>query len=511
MPFTLPEGLGTAKDILKRFKKAQERRDLWRSIIKDMYDFCIPNRETFDFHSPGERKSRHIFDSTAPQAVNSFVSIMIGSMTPDSSKWMEYQAGSDIPEEEKKRTNELLEKSTETFFKYLSLSDFQNQIFMSHQDMALSTGCLIVEEGSESEGEPLLKISAIPMPELYLEPTSLPFVHTFFRKFQIKAQEILIKYPDAKLTDKQRKKIEKNPTTDVKIIDGSQVFNFKDKTYHQIAIWDDEVIFHQSYGESRPGIVYGWSKVANETYRRGPVDMLMSDIRTVNKVKEFVLKQAALTLSPPLLASTDGVFNPHTARIHPGAIIPVLSTANAPIIPLESNARLDVGAFVIEDLQASIRKGLLSEPLGDISDPVRSATENLIRQQETVKSRGANFGRLKGELINPFVNRVTHILSKNGKIAEFKVDGRNVSLKMSSPLAAAEERENIDSLFVYLDIISRLPEDVALLGAPLEAVPGFAQKNLSLPEELSRSKEDIEAAKKILTERLQQQGQENVG
>jgi len=79
----LPPGLGSPKDIKKRFDSAAQLRELWRSILQDMYELCIPNRETFNFHSPGSRKARHIFDSTAPEAVNTFVSVLINSTTPD--------------------------------------------------------------------------------------------------------------------------------------------------------------------------------------------------------------------------------------------------------------------------------------------------------------------------------------------------------------------------------------------------------------------------------------------
>ena len=502
---SLPDGLGTVADIKKRFSAASERRELWRSILQDMYDFAIPNRETFNFHSPGQRKARHIFDSTAPEAVNTFVSVIMGSMTPDSAKWMKYEAGSDIPDEEKKDINIQLGKATKTFFKHMSHSDFQSQTNISHQDMSISTGCMLVEQGNDID-EPLLKFTAVPLSELYLEPTSLPRVHTFFRKHCIKAQELIIKYPDATISPKLQKIIDDSPTTDIDIIDGSQVFNFKDKTYHQVVIWEDELLFTQSYGKSAPGIVYRWSNVAGETYGRGPVDMAMADIRTVNKVKEYVLKNAALTLSPPMMGVSDGIFNPHTARVHPGVILPVTSLENGgPIAPLQVGGDLRVGQFVIEDLQANIRKILFADPLGEITDPVRSATENVIRQQEMLKKRGANFGRITSEFIFPLVDRVTQILVDAGKIPNIKVDGRDVTLKMESPLANAEQQDNVSNILMYLNAIQSLPDEVKLLGAALESVPSFLVENLNLPEKLARSEEQIKQVQQLILQQAQQQ------
>ncbi len=501
--FNLPPGLGGPEDIQKRFNKAKERRELWRSILQDMYDYAMPNRETFNFHSPGQRKARHIFDSTAPEALNTFVSVIIGSMTPDTGGWMKYEAGIDIPEEQVKEVNEKLEQASETFFKHIAHSDFLSQVFLSHQDMAVSTGCLMVEEGDDIT-EPLLKFTAIPLPELMIEPTTMSRVHTFFREYSVKAEEIPLKYPEAKFSNTLQRKIDKNPTTEITVCDGSQIFNFKDKTYHQVVMIEKEVIFHQSYGENAPGIIYRWSKIANETYGRGPVDMAMADIRTVNKVKEYILKNAALTLSPPLLASSDGVFNPHTARVHPGTIMPVTSTDRPPLVPMQVGGDLRMGAFVLEDLQNNIRKMLFADPLGDVSDPVRSATENIIRQQEMLKKRGANFGRLTSEFIFPLVARVTDILARNGKIPQIKVDGKEVTLKMQSPISSVQQQENIDNVLLYLNALQSLPENVQLLGASLESVPGYLQENLNLPEKLARSEQQIKDAQQAILEQAQE-------
>lgn len=502
---SLPKGL-TVEGIKKRFALAEERRSMWRSPLQDMYDFTIPNRETFNFHSPGQRKARHIFDSTAPESVNTFVSEITGSTTPEAAKWMKYEAGSDIPDGEKKDANKALEDATETFFKYMSHSDFGSQVNISHQDMSISTGCLLVEQGNDID-EPLLKFTAVPLAELYLEPTSLPKIHTAFRKHTMKAQEVMIKYPEAKLSAKKKKFIEDEPTSDVEIIDGSQVFNFEDKTYHQVVLWGDEDIFNQSYGKSAPAIIYRWSKVAGETYGRGPVDMAMADIRTVNKVKEYTLKNAALILSPPMMGASDGIFNPHTARVHPGSIMAVTSTDPAPLVPLQVGGDLRVGQFVIEDLQANIRKILFADAVGDLNDPVQSATFNMIRQQEMLKKRGANFGRIRSEFIFPLVDRITQILVDAGKIPPIKVDGRDVTLKMSSPLASAEQQTNVDNVLLYMNAMEALPEQVKLLGASLESVPAFLVENLNLPEKLARSEEQIKQGQEILLQQAQAQAE----
>ncbi len=55
-------------------------------------------------------------------------------------------------------------------------------------------------------------------------------------------------------------------------------------------------------------------KVAGEIYGRGPVITALPDIKTLNKVKELVLKNASLAIAGVYTAADDGVLNPNTIR-----------------------------------------------------------------------------------------------------------------------------------------------------------------------------------------------------
>jgi hypothetical protein len=128
-----------------------------------------------------------------------------------------------------------------------------------------------------------------------------------------------------------------------------------------------------------------------------------------------------------------------------------------------------------------------------------------------LEKRGANFGRLRSEVIFPLVDRITQILVDAGKIAPIKVDGRDVTLKMESPLASAEQQTNIDNVLLYMNAMQSLPEQVQLLGASLESVPGFLVENLNLPEKLARSEEQIKQGQKMLLEQAQAQTEQGGG
>jgi hypothetical protein len=72
-----------------------------------------------------------------------------------------------------------------------------------------------------------------------------------------------------------------------------------------------------------PWVISRYMKVSGEVYGRGPLLTALPDIKTLNKTLELLLKNASLAVSGAYTAADDGVLNPQTVKIVPGAIIPV--------------------------------------------------------------------------------------------------------------------------------------------------------------------------------------------
>lgn len=504
---TMPDGFGGVKGVKARFKNADQRRELVRSNIQELYDYAIPNRETFNYHSPGQRKNRHIYDSTLVIGVQKFVSRIIGSTTPEGMSWFKFEAGSDIPEDQKEEVNKELDKASEIFFRYFNQSNYHSKVQESHQDMSISTGALLIERGDERRNEPLIKFSCIPLPELYIEPTTLERIHSWWRKWEMVAQEIPLHYPSADIPAELQKVISDSPMSMVTIHDGT-LMNMETQETHQVVLWKDELLFTQPYTTS-PGIIYRWSVIPGETYGRGPVDSVIANARTANKVKEFELKAAALALAPPLLGVSDGIFNPHTARVEPGTVMPVSNIDS--VRPLMTGADLNFSQIALADEREQINKIMHANPMGDLSDPVRSATEMVIREQEMLKDEGAQMARLVNEFLIPMVNRVLDILKQDGKIHPISVNGRQVSLKMQSPMAQIQSMEDVNKLMTWMGIIGQIAQfspEAAILGANVEMIPQWSQKQLGLPEKLARTEAEIKEGKAALMAQAQQQAQQ---
>jgi len=504
--FKSPAGLGGVSKLIKRFAKAKERRELWRSLFQEAYEYALPQKEIFNFHAPGQRKNRHIYDSTAVMGVRTYAARIQSAHTPPWQQWMDFVAGTDTPKEERKNLDKKLEEATEIFFNHLNQSDYSNQSNESDQDLAVSTGALFFEEGNELEGEPLFKFTSIPLAQLYLEPGS-GAKNTGWREHEVQTRDLPDLWPEGDFGEELNRKIKKEPDSKVKIING--VVKSKG-IFHQVVIYEPKkhLIFTQSFEES-PMIIYRTNVIPGETYGRGPVLDVLPDIRTANKVKEYILKNGALQMTGVYTAVSDGTFNPHTVRIAPGSIIPVSSNSNQnpSLAALENSGRLDVGQLILEDLQANINRALFANPLGDVDDPVKSATEQMLRTQEMLRTSGSDFGRLNTEKIKPIIERGVAILARNGRLPKMRVDGREVSIAMQSLLAKAEAMEDFQSFQVWWATMQTLPEGIVALGAQVENIPSWTADKLGLPiAELARTKTEIEGASQVVLQQLQEGG-----
>ena len=339
MEYTLPSDLGGMTTVLKRFGKAKERRELWRSLLQEAYDFALPQKETFNFHSPGQKKNRHIYDSTAVMGVRTYAARIQSAHTPPWKQWMNFVAGTDTPKADRDNLNKQLEEATEIFFNHLDESDYSNQSTESDQDLAISTGAMFFEEGNELEGEPLFKFTSIPLAQLYLEAGE-GTKNTGWREHEVEARNVPLMWPQGNFGKDLEDKIEKSPDEKVKIINGVLRAN---GAFWQIVIYEPkkQLIFAQDFTTS-PLIIYRTNVIPGEVYGRGPVIDVLADIRTANKVKEYILKNGALQMTGVYTAMSDGTWNPHTVTIAPGSIIPVGSNSNQnpSIKALENSGRL---------------------------------------------------------------------------------------------------------------------------------------------------------------------------
>ncbi len=113
-----------------------------------------------------------------------------------------------------------------------------------------------------------------------------------------------------------------------------------------------------------PWVISRYMKVAGEIYGRGPLITALPDIKTLNKTKELLLKNASLAVAGVYTAADDGVLNPNTVKIVPGAIIPVARNGGPQgpaLLALPRSGDFNVSQLIINDMVQNIKRILLDE------------------------------------------------------------------------------------------------------------------------------------------------------
>lgn len=84
-------------DLLKRFERAKSKRDNWLPLWRESYDYALPQRHDLnDLSSGGQRRTDHIYDATAMDAVDRLSASLLGHLTPSWSQWFGLKPGPDL-------------------------------------------------------------------------------------------------------------------------------------------------------------------------------------------------------------------------------------------------------------------------------------------------------------------------------------------------------------------------------------------------------------------------------
>lgn len=482
--------------LYQRFSKAKDRKmSTWYSHMKECYDYAIPQRETFDTHTPGQKKNQKVYDSTAVMATPIYANRIQQAVMPSGQQWAKLTAGSVVDEEQRidfmgqnMTIEQALDKVTDIAFEYINRSNLSTRLHEALIDLAVSTAALTCEYDPKDDE---LVFDSVPLAHIYLEAGPKGSVDAVWRYHQMKARNIPLTWPEATIPDSLRDTIENRPDKEIQIIEG-MVFDHKSNTYNLYVMTEEDkgLIYEENYGESSPWVVARTTVIPGEVYGRGPLMRVLPDIKTLNAMAENSLKSAALSVAGVWTATDDGVFNPYTVRLAPGVIIPVSSNANEnPTL-----RSLDVGGNVqFHEMEYNrrvdnVNRALFAKPIGDIDDPTKTATEISMRMQMDMQDAGAEFGRLQNELAGKIFKRVVYLLGKEGIIPPLTVDGKNIDIKFTSPISQAGDADEVMVLVRALQMTlgAGIPPEMVMADLVLEDMPSFILDKLGGPSEFKR-------------------------
>ena len=501
----------TISQVVQRAGLAKARKENWRSIYEDCYKYALPQRNLYDGYYgggvPGQNKMKSVFDSTAIHATQRFANRIQSGLFPPYKKWCRLEPGTEIPEEAKGEFQASLDAYLDKLFTIIRQSNFDLAIGEFLLDLSVGTACMLIQPGDDVTP---IRFTSVPQFLVDIEEGPYGRVDTVYRTLRIKVENILKEYPGAKLNAELKRLLTDKPTEYVELCEATILDNeLGNYHYHVIATKFNHELLYNKLNNS-PWIVARYMKVAGEVHGRGPLVSAIPDIKTLNKTLELLLKNASLAIAGVYTAADDGVLNPQTIRIVPGAIIPVARNGGpqgASLAPLTRTGDFNVSQIIIQDLRMNIKKMLLDDTLPPDNMSARSATEIVERMKELAQNLGSAFGRLISETMVPIVVRVLQIMDVKGLInLPLKVNGLEVRVVPISPLAKAQNLEEVNEVMQFFQITQGLGPSGAVAVKP-EAIADFIGDKLGISSELRTTDEERRAieeqAMKIAEQSLQ--------
>lgn len=498
-----PNKINLLRELKKRYKAARRDADLWSNLLEACYHYAIPYRNRFyrpkEFQ--GEQKNARIYDTTPIEAVKTFVSKMHSAMTPPQTQWGfleldEEWFDEDIDPIDQDEAQQRLNKYMRILFSYIFQSNFDVVVNECYFDLAVGTACLVINSGTENNP---LQFTSVSIDKLAIEEAFNGNIETWFRWWDdVKITELQLRWPKIEIPEDYLRDAELDPDAKLKCVYEGVMFCpwKKDKKKYVYAVWSDDNLMMSEWLESKPAIVWRYQKTNNETWGRGPVMDALPSIISLQEMARIEMAAANLNTFKPYMAYSDGVFNPHTFKLEPFAIIPIApigAEGQFPLQPLPDSSNPQFSQLLIQDLRNQINQLLFVTTDNSPSIQPESATEVQMQQQRLSEKIGPLFSRLQSEFLWPVIERVAYILDKMGLLQKPRFNDKLIKFKYKSPLALAKGQQDVARLAQFVQIIQGMfGEQATMMILNMKRVPTLMAEALQIDERYLNDPEQIE-------------------
>ena len=496
MPPVAMPGNSMLETLRKRYNAAKYTADLWIPIQQAAYFYCIPFRNRY--YLPGKEfqgtiQNTRVYDTTAVEAVSTFVSKIHDTMTPPQVQWGFLEVDTsmvDDPEQDDnlkilQEAQMILDNYMRRLFTYIHASNFDVTINECYYDLAVGTSALVI---NQIDDKMPFTCTSIPADKLAIEEAANGNIESWFRTWQnLKIAELNTRWPQIILSPNLQALMASDPDAVVRnVYEGVAYFANQPKKY-LYAVWADNDMLYYQWLDSNPGIVWRWKKVNNETWGRGPVMEALPSIISLNEMARIELASANINTFRPYMGFSDAIFNPHTFKLEPFTIIPIApigSNGQVPLIPLPNSASPEFAQMTMTDLRMQIKTLLFAEqPQDSRSVQPQTAYELAMKQSTLAEKIGPIFSRSIQEMMWPVIKRFAYILHNMGLLPYPDVGGIPIAFKYKSPLQLSKGRADVERFVQYVQVMQGImgPEATQLYINP-KTTPYMIAEMLQIDE-----------------------------
>lgn len=505
-------------DLAMRLK---DGRGQWLTLFEDLARMYLPNRAGFTGEvSDADERSFDIYTS-APRLARRGLSTALSTMLrPAGREWFKAKASDSLLNYDE-QARLWLDVATKITYDALYDPDVDADRALSEADDDLVTfGTAVIQvlwDWSKSK----LKMKTIPLRHVALMLDSGGKVDgiVFFMPYTLR--EILDMFPEEKLTQSMREKLEKgDPKFDevfeiVHVVmpnDDYQRFGKGPNRLPYKSLWfsskDKELIDEGGY-YSFPYIVPRWDTMTGEAFGRSPGMVALADSRLSNAISKTLIEAGEKALDPPLTAPADMIrgdvelfsggltLYDAVGFQYQGDVIKPIALGKIPDNMFEFLGQVD------QRIYAAFYRDVLELP--NSNDKDLTATEINARMDQYLRQAAPVFSRIESQYNAPLIDRVFELLANAGMFPDAppQLQGKDIRFEYESPVKQARDKAKaikmLESFQAILPIAEAKPEIVDNIDMDIST--RLILRDFGFPQEAMAP---LEAMKQIRTERAQQ-------
>lgn len=454
-------------DILARLHAMQTGRSQWDNHWQDIRDHLLPLVKDFTggARMPGEKRRSLIFDNSGESASDLLAGALHGFISAPGMRWFTVR-----PSDVRLRDRDDAGRWSEEVTRRMALvfdspeTQFNKTTKRSYKRIAdYGQSCIYIRE--RPGRLPIYELW--PLAECFVEEGPDMQIDTCFRVFEKTARWAVATWGDAAGPEAVKKAADPAKAGETFSFVWA-IFPRTDRDFSRLDIGNapwasiivnrtEKTIVTESGFREFPVVWPRWDQAEDETYARGCGTKALADVKMLQAMMKVTIRGAEKIVDPPLVIADDGILNKPrlgAAQINV-ARQELFNTRTAPMFPLQTGGRPDIGEDLMEGVRRRIANAYYNNLLTLARDPKMTATLTLKLDEESLRILGPFIGNIQDEQCSPAIKRTFAIMGRAGALPPPppSLAGAKLEIEYVSPIARAARLAEVSAYAQWQDII----------------------------------------------------------
>lgn len=398
-----------------------------------------------------------------------------------------------------KQVDEVLEENSDTTFKFIQASNYYTEINKSIKDAQVGTGIIKINRMNSTVKPFTFEYQSYDNFYFCEDALGKPII-AFKLHYEMNGEEMIDAFSSFKgfkiPSDTSENDFDKKASV-LEVMIG--IFDENTglyKYYH--ALTDDKVStkYAEEFLDYPPFIIFRWETVKSSPWGTGPCRDYLDLFKELEDNKAKRAKHRDKIVDPPI-NYFGNIELMYKANLEAGAINYAgsgIAGDNLGIQPINLSTNLIPLENDIKEEREAVRQAFLAQPLGDITDPVRSATEQSLRIQLFNKEWSGTGELINTEVLYPvfmscyIILDTMNILSKPEGMEDYLQYSK---LSYVNELTKSTGVEEVSNVLNYFNMVgSVVPEQNRQFILKPDAFAGYASEKMRIPNKILYSEEE---------------------